>query len=324
MGYDKIAMNMTEEQTSADSCKSAEEYNIEYMHVLKDMVKFGVPMKRTLDYLGISPNSMFMSKLLRENTLLYYKANSNIITAASTALEVVNKYGYDMKNKPWQYYDYCSGKYTFQGTDTNFIDIAYMAYKLDKKHKFIEPKFDECIEAVIGLIADTISKIPFSLTYGDIIKIWRLMNVFGNEVIDRQFFEDYIKDAFGNNLTDTLCDLYYRRKNTSQESLLNYVSTYNKYVGLLDILGDREVEEAEMHREYDYRANSKVDHDNIKDIVRQVLEYFKLNKEYGLLDDIVNSFDSTFDFKRGVYDEAIAAWTTLQVISRSIPEVFLL
>lgn len=114
MGYDKIAMNMTEEQTGADSCKLAEEYNIEYMHVLKDMVKFGVPMKRTLDYLLISPNSMFMSKLLRENTLLYYKANSNIITAASTALEAVNKYGYDMKNKPWQYYDYCSGKYPFQ------------------------------------------------------------------------------------------------------------------------------------------------------------------------------------------------------------------
>lgn len=90
-----------------------------------------------------------------------------------------------------------------------------MTYKLNKKHKFIEPKFDERIEAVVGLIADTISKMPFSVTYGDIIKIWRLMNVFGDEVIDRQFFEDYIKDAFGNNLTDTLCDLYYRRKNTS-------------------------------------------------------------------------------------------------------------
>lgn len=38
-------MNITEEQMSADSYKSAEEYNVEYMHVLKDMVKFGVPMK---------------------------------------------------------------------------------------------------------------------------------------------------------------------------------------------------------------------------------------------------------------------------------------
>lgn len=315
MGYDQIDGKMSKEpyRPGALREKLIEEDNVKYISLVDEFVKVGSPVKLTMDYLGISPRSTLLGKILNKDMLLQYAGDNNVIIAVRTVLRIREKYRFDMKYKPWLYYDYCFDKYTFQGTDTTFLDIAYIAYKLDKKHKFIESDFDECREAAISLIAAIINKMPFSFTNADIIRVWHLMNIFGNSVNDNQLFESYISNSFCNNLTDSLCNLYYNHRNNGSKVLVEYLSSCSKYVGIMDLLVMQELEEKEMRREFDYKANLKIDQDNLICIIKQVLHYFKFRDDDWLLGYMVNQFDHTFDFERGVYEEAIAAWATLRL-----------
>lgn len=313
MGYDQIAENMTNRQLCIGTIgdKLVQGNNAKYMHMTDELMRIGESMKLTLDYLGISPNSRLLGKILDKDTALRFGKNNNIMIAARTVLMLKNRYILDMRRKPWLYYDYCFDNYTYQVSELGLYDISYAIYELNKKHKFIEPEFDKYIEATIGLIANTISNIMLSFTNADIVRVWRLINVFGNLANDNKLLEDKINNALGDGLTDSLCDLYYSDDNASRESLIEYISTYDNYAYLIrDFLTN---EEDDMQHARNDRTASIVDRDKLKGIIKQVLSHFKYKEDGRLLDYIIDSFYATFDFEHGWYDEAIAAWVTLQL-----------
>lgn len=314
MGYDKIAEDMTKGKTHTGTLKEklAQWNNVEYMQMTDEFMRIGESMKLTLDYLGISPNSRLLGKMLNKNTALRFGRDNNVMIAVRTVLTLKNRYSIDMRRKPWLYYDYCFDNYTYQVSELGLYDISYVIYELNRKHKFIEPEFDKYIEATVGLIANTISNIMLSFTNADIVRVWRLINVFGNLANDNKLLEDKVNNALCDDLTDPLCDLYYSENNASREYLIEYISTYDGYAyATRDFLPNEE--DDDMQHACNGKTDSKVDRDKLRCIIKQVLNHFKYKEDGRLLDYIMDSFYATFDFEHGWYDEAIAAWVTLQL-----------
>lgn len=315
MGYGQIAEKMSDvyHRPGTSIEKLVKEDNAKYMHMTDEMMRVGESMKLTLDYLGISSNSRLLGKMLNKGTTLRFGSDNNVIIAVRTVLMLKNKYSLDMRRRPWLYYDHYFDNYTYQVSELGLYDISYTIYKLNKKHKFIEPEFNKYIEATIGLIANTISNMMLSFTNADIIRVWRLMNVFGNLVNDEQLFEDKINNAFCDNLTDSLCELYYSDDSISHESLVEYISTYDGYAYATRDFMSNEDEEDDMSHKRDDKTDLRVDRDKLNGIIKQVLNHFKYKEDGWLLDHLITSFYTTFDFEHGWYDEAIATWITLQL-----------
>lgn len=314
MGYGQMAEKMSEVYHRPGTIKEklAQESNVKYIQMIDKLMRIGESMKLTLDYLGISPNSKLLGKMLNKDTVLCFDCDNNVMIAVRTVLMLKNRYSLDMRRKPWLYYDYCFDNYTYQVSELGLYDISYAIYELNRKYKFIEPEFDKYIEAAIGLIANTISNIMLSFTNADVVRVWRLMNVFGSLVNDEQLFESKINNALCNSLTDSLCELYYNENNVSCESLFEYISTYDGYAyATRDFLPNKE--DDDMQHARNGKTDSKVDRDKLRCIIKQVLNHFKYKEEGRLLDYIMDPFYATFDFEHGWYDEAIAAWVTLQL-----------
>lgn len=315
MGYDQIAEAMTKEKTRTGTLgdKLVQENNAKYMYMIDEFMRIGESMKLTLDYLCISPNSRLLGKMLNKDTASRFGMDNNVMVAVYTVLMIKNKYSTDMKRRPWLYYDYCFDNYTYQVSELGLYDISYAIYELNKKHKFIESEFDKYIEATVGLIANTISNIMLSFTNADIVRVWRLINVFGNLANDRKLFEDKINNALCDDLTDSLCKLYYGENNASRDYLIEYISTYDDYAYWTHDFKSNEDEEDDMQCPRNGRDDSRVDRHKLNSIIKQVLIHFKYKEDGLLIDHLIDSFYTTFDFEHGWYDEAIAAWVALQL-----------
>ena len=312
MGYADIATQMAKGQERADKNKDQmTRCDVDkYKYEIRSALRAGHAVRNTLNYLGISPDSKLFGELINRKEMGHYNLIDNDTIAVRTTLSIKKNYASDMKRSPLGHY---VDKQLCTSFGRGFYDIAYAVYKLNNKYKFIETEFDQYLEAAIGLIADMVNVIVDKCSLTEAVQVWHLINVFGNEIDNKKLFDGHIREALDGNLTDMLYDLYTYYKNTNQKSLLEYLSSCKTYNGLLDRFKAEEAKEANMQKRPVDRYDSEPNKDNLKHIIKRVLGYFGYEEDGLVLGHLIESFYDTFNFERGICDEAIAAWATLRL-----------